>query len=139
MLEILDHIGLFAFALSGVLTASYKKFDAIGGYVIAFTTALGGGTIRDILLHQEIAWTTSASQITIVMIAATIGILFHNLLERWKRTLFLFDTIGIATFTIIGVQKGIEHNHYCLVFGTHNRNIWRNATRCIMQGSSTYF
>lgn len=115
MLEILDHIGLFAFALSGVLTAANRNFDALGGFVIAFITALGGGTVRDMLLNDTVAWTTSSSQIAVVIIAATMGILLRKWLRKWKRMLFIFDTIGIATFTIIGVQKGLEHEQLYIV------------------------
>lgn len=115
MLDILDHIGLFAFAISGVLTAANRNFDALGGFIIAFITALGGGTIRDILLNDTVAWTTSSSQIAVVIIAATVGIVLRKWLKKWKRMLFIFDTVGIATFTIIGVQKGLDHEQLYIV------------------------
>lgn len=115
MLEILDHIGLAAFALSGTLTAANRKLDVIGGYVVAFITALGGGTIRDLLLNVDVAWVSSGSQITVVLIAATVGILFNRLLKKLKTTLLFFDTIGIAVFTIIGVKKGISHEQMYVI------------------------
>ena len=101
MFEVLDHIGLIAFAVSGILTAAKRKIDIVGGYVIAFITALGGGTIRDLLLYEEVAWTTSFSQVTVVIVAATLGIIFHKILMKWKRTLLIFDAVGISVFTII--------------------------------------
>ncbi|HLV40760.1 MAG TPA: trimeric intracellular cation channel family protein [Brumimicrobium sp.] len=115
MFEVLDHIGLIAFAVSGILTAAKRKIDIVGGYVIAFITALGGGTIRDLLLYEEVAWTTSFSQVTVVIVAATLGIIFHKILMKWKRTLLIFDAVGISVFTIIGVQKGIAHEQMYVI------------------------
>lgn len=110
MLEILDHIGLFAFAISGVLTAANRNLDILGGYIIAFITALGGGTIRDLLLNVDVAWMTSFSQVAIVIAGGTIGIIFRKNLKTWRRTLSIFDTVGISVFTIVGVQKGLAHD-----------------------------
>jgi|SRR5690554_7122369 len=110
MLEVLDHIGLVAFAISGVLTAANRNLDILGGYVIAFITALGGGTIRDLLLNEDVAWMTSVTQVGVVIAAATFGIIFRGKLKTWRRTLSIFDTIGISVFTIVGVQKGLSHD-----------------------------
>lgn len=115
MLDILNYIGLFSFAISGVLTAANRKLDLLGAFIIAFMTALGGGTIRDLLLNDNIAWMHSFTEITIVGIAATIGILFRHTLRKWRRTLTIFDTIGISVFTIVGVQKGLSHNQIYIV------------------------
>ncbi|RYM35842.1 trimeric intracellular cation channel family protein [Brumimicrobium glaciale] len=110
MLEVLDHIGLFAFAISGMLTAANRNLDILGGYIIAFITALGGGTIRDLLLNVDIAWMTSLSQLLVVIGGATIGMIFRKKLRSWRRTLSIFDTVGISVFTIVGVQKGLSHD-----------------------------
>ncbi|WP_107037218.1 trimeric intracellular cation channel family protein [Brumimicrobium mesophilum] len=110
MLEVLDHIGLFAFAISGMLTAANRNLDILGGYIIAFITALGGGTIRDLLLNVDIAWMTSLSQLIIVIAGATVGMVFRKKLRTWRRTLSIFDTVGIAVFTIVGVQKGLSQD-----------------------------
>jgi len=109
MLEVLDHIGLFAFAISGMLTAANRNLDILGGYIIAFITALGGGTIRDLLLNVDIAWMTSLSQLLVVIAGATVGMIFRKKLRSWRRTLSIFDTVGISVFTILGVQKGLSH------------------------------
>lgn len=114
MLEVLDHIGLAAFAISGVLTAANRNLDVLGGYIIAFITALGGGTIRDLLLNVDVAWVTSFSQVLVVIASATAGIVFRNQLKAWRRTLFIFDTIGISVFTIVGVQKGLSHEQFAI-------------------------
>ncbi len=115
MLDILNHIGLVAFAISGVLTAANRKLDLLGAYTIAFITALGGGTVRDLLLTDHIAWMQSFNEIMIVGIAATLGIIFRNTLKKWRKTLSIFDTIGISVFTIVGVQKGISHEQLYIV------------------------
>src|SRR5690554_7475130 len=114
MLEVLDHVGLFAFAISGVLTAANRNLDILGGYVIAFITALGGGTIRDLLLNVDVALMTSFSQVLVVIASATAGIVFRNQLKTWRRTLSIFDTVGISVFTIVGVQKGLSHDQLAL-------------------------
>jgi uncharacterized membrane protein YeiH len=110
MLEFLDHIGLFAFAISGVLTAANRNLDVLGGYIIAFITALGGGTIRDLLLNIDVTWMTSFSQVLVVIAGGTFGIIFRGKLRSWRRTLSIFDTIGISVFTIVGVQKGLAYD-----------------------------
>lgn len=115
MLEVLDHIGLFAFAISGMLTAANRNLDILGGYIIAFITALGGGTIRDLLLNVDIAWMTSLSQLIVVIAGASIGMIFRKKLRTWRRTLSIFDTVGIAVFTIVGVQKGLAHEQIPLI------------------------
>lgn len=115
MLEILDHIGLFAFAISGVLTAANRNLDILGGYVIAFITALGGGTIRDFLLNVDVAWMASLSQVIVVIAGGTFGIIFRRKLRTWRRTLSIFDTVGISVFTIVGVQKGLAHDQLPLI------------------------
>lgn len=114
MLDVLDHIGLIAFAISGVLVAANRRLDVLGALIIAFITALGGGTVRDLLLNEPVAWTKSVSQVTVVVIAATIGIFFHRFLRKWRITLFIMDAIGLAAFTVVGVQKGLEHDQMYL-------------------------
>lgn len=114
MLEVLDHVGLFAFAISGLLTAANRNLDILGGYIIAFITALGGGTIRDLLLNVDVAWMTSLSQLLVVIAGATIGIVFRKNLRSWRRTLSIFDTVGISVFTIVGVQKGLAHEQLAM-------------------------
>ncbi len=114
MLTLLDHIGVFVFAISGMLTAADRNLDILGGYIIAFITALGGGTLRDLLLNVDIAWMGSVVQVSMVVAGGTFGILFRSFLKKLRRTFFIFDTIGLAIFTIIGVQKGMAYEHFGL-------------------------
>jgi uncharacterized membrane protein YeiH len=120
LLTFLEFSGIFVFAISGVLSASEKKLDYFGGMVIAFFTALGGGTIRDILLNTEIRWMESSNLIFTVLIGAVVGIIFKKYLIYLKRTFFIFDTIGLGLFTIVGIQKGLEYEQIpvtCLFLG----------------------
>ncbi|MDX1651164.1 MAG: trimeric intracellular cation channel family protein [Brumimicrobium sp.] len=109
MLLLLDHLGVLFFAISGMLTAADRNLDVFGGYIIAFITALGGGTIRDLLLNIDIAWMGSLTHVLTVFLGGTLGILFRHKLKNLRRTFFIFDTMGIAFFTIVGVQKGLNH------------------------------
>lgn len=104
----IDHLGIFFFAISGILTASEKNLDLLGGLIIAFITALGGGIIRDLLLNIEVAWLHSISYITTVILGGIFGILFMRFFSKLRRTTFIFDTLGISLFTILGIQKSIS-------------------------------
>ncbi|MCB9359933.1 MAG: trimeric intracellular cation channel family protein [Flavobacteriales bacterium] len=110
ILYILDYIGVFVFAMSGILTASNKKLDLFGGFIIAFVTALGGGTLRDLLLNVEIGWILETKYIYIVLAGAFFALLFKKFTQKMSKTIFLFDTIGISLFTILGVQKALLLN-----------------------------
>ncbi len=110
MLIFFDHIGVLVFAISGMLVAGEENLDLLGGYIIAFITALGGGTVRDLLLNTEVAWMSSLSHIAMVLIGGTIGLLFRDKLKKLRRTFFIFDTLGISLFTILGVQKGLTYD-----------------------------
>ena len=104
-----DLVGTFVFAISGVLTASSKKFDVFGASVIAFVTAIGGGTLRDLLIGSHpIAWIKDLNYLYIIIAAIFVSILFKKYIIKLRKTLFLFDTIGIGVFTIIGVQKSLD-------------------------------
>lgn len=115
LLTLLDHIGVFVFAISGLSTAAEKRLDWFGGVVIAFITALGGGTLRDLLLNTEIAWMHSETLIYTALLGALTGMLFLKRFKRWRRTFFLFDTIGISIYTIVGLQKGLSFGHLPIV------------------------
>lgn len=114
MLIVLDHIGVLVFAISGMLTAADRNLDVLGGYIIAFITALGGGTIRDLLLNVDIAWMGSLTHLITVFVGGTVGLFFQSRLRELRRTFFIFDTLGIAIFTILGVQKGIENEQFAV-------------------------
>lgn len=115
LLNVLDHIGVFVFAISGLSTAAEKRLDLFGGAVIAFITALGGGTLRDLLLNTKIGWMESETLIYTALLGALVGVVFRNRFMQWRRTFFLFDTIGISIYTIVGLQKGLNFGHFPIV------------------------
>ncbi|NAS32888.1 trimeric intracellular cation channel family protein [Flavobacteriaceae bacterium R38] len=107
----LDIIGTFAFAISGFLTAFHKRLDLFGLFIIAFVTALGGGTLRDVLIGRTpVGWMIDLNYVYVVFGGVVFAILFKRKLEYLRTSLFLFDTIGLAVFTILGIEKGIDAN-----------------------------
>lgn len=102
----LDLIGTLVFAISGTLTAMDKQFDIFGAFVIAFVTAVGGGTIRDILIgSQPVGWMQDLNYLTAIVLGVAFAYLLQRLIQYLRRTFFLFDTIGIGIFTVLGLQK----------------------------------
>lgn len=108
---ILDIIGTFAFAISGALVASNEKYDLFGVIIIAFATAVGGGMLRDVLIDAHpINWIGDLNYIWTILAAVVFTFLFKSKIAPLSKTMFLFDTIGIGVFTLLGVQKGLDHN-----------------------------
>lgn len=103
--QILDFIGTLAFAISGTRLAAAKHFDLFGAYVVGVTTAIGGGTMRDVLLGTQPFWMTNAFYLICSGIAVIWVVLFRRHLVRQDNTWFLFDTIGLALFTVVGIEK----------------------------------
>ena len=101
---------MFVFAISGVSAAAQKKLDLFGGVIIAFVTALGGGTIRDVLLDAPIVWMEHTTYVYVVMAGSVFALVFRDTVNKIRKSLFLFDSIGIGLFTIIGVQKAISYH-----------------------------
>lgn len=103
--EIIEFLGTFAFAISGIRSASSKNFDWFGGYVVGLATAIGGGTIRDVMLGQVPFWMTNSVYMICTGAALLTFVLLKKLFTRLSKTWFLFDTLGLALFTIAGIQK----------------------------------
>lgn len=122
VIEILDIIGVFVFAISGVLAAINKKLDLFGVFIIAFVTALGGGTLRDVLIGRTpVGWMQDLNYVYLIIAGYFIAIFFRNYLNKLRLSLFLFDTIGLGVFTLIGIEKGLEyglHPVICIALGT---------------------
>lgn len=121
-LEIIDILGTFSFAVSGAFFAMEKRLDPFGVLIIAFVTAIGGGTLRDLLIGDlPVAWLTNEI-ITVVIFVAAIGtMLFDNFIKKFNRTLFLFDALGLGLFTMVGIEKGIQLDlsiGICIALGT---------------------
>ncbi len=122
MFHLLDIIGTMAFAMSGALTAMSKKLDPFGVFIIAFVTAVGGGTLRDILIGRTpVGWMLDLKYVYVIIIGFILAILFRKKFDRLRTSLFLFDTIGLGVFTLIGLEKGINiglHPVICIALGT---------------------
>ena len=103
--QVLEFLGTFAFAISGIRHAAAKHFDWFGGYVCG--VAIGGGTIRDVMLGTSPFWTTNPFYLLCTAFALLFVIVCRKHLERLKNAWFVFDTLGLALFTIAGIQKSI--------------------------------
>ena len=120
--QVLEILGTSTFAVSGALFAIEKRFDPFGVFIIAFVTALGGGTIRDVLIDRNpIGWIDDVNYIYIVTISTIVAIIFRKSIGKISRSLFLFDSIGLGMFTITGVKMGYDANLapiVCIALGT---------------------
>ena len=105
--QVLDFIGTFAFAISGIRLASAKRFDWFGAYVVGLVAAIGGGTLRDVLLDVPPAWMQDPFYVICTAFAMLFVILFSKHLIHLNNTFFIFDTIGLALFTVVGVERSI--------------------------------
>lgn len=113
---VLDILGTIAFAISGALMAMNKKMDPFGVFIIAFVTAVGGGTLRDVLIgRQPVIWMNDITYIFLIGFAVLIAILFRKKLRYLQKSLFLFDTIGLGIFTITGTEIGINANFHPII------------------------
>ena len=122
MFNLLDLIGTLAFAISGALVSIDKKMDLFGVFIITFVTALGGGTLRDVMIGRTpVGWMLNIDYIFVIITGFILTLLFKQLIEKFKIYLFIFDTIGLGVFTLIGLEKGINiglHPIICIALGT---------------------
>ncbi len=106
--RVIEFIGTFAFALSGIRLAASKHYDWLGGFVCGIAVAIGGGTIRDVMLGVRPFWMLSPIYMICTLFAQCVVIVCHHYLRRLDATWFLFDTLGLALFNIAGIQKTLE-------------------------------
>ena len=105
--QVIEFLGTFAFAISGIRHAAEKTFDWFGGYVCGIAVAIGGGTIRDVMLGTTPFWMTSPFYMLCTALALVVVVVFSRWIERLQNAWFVFDTLGLALFTIAGIQKSI--------------------------------
>lgn len=156
LLYILEIIGTFVFAVSGIITASERKMDPFGASVIAFITAVGGGTVRDVLIGSvPVGWMLNLHYLYTILAGILVTFLMKKQIMKLHKTMFLFDAIGIGLFTILGLQKtmaaglspliGVMMGTVSAVFGGVLRDIFSNrvplifrneiyATACLLGG-----
>ena len=122
MFYFLDILGTIAFAISGVLIAMNKKMDPFGILIIAFVTAIGGGTLRDLLIgHVPVSWMIDMTYTYVILGSVVFAMILRNKINYLRTSLFLFDTIGIGLYTVGGVEKGVTaelHPIICIALGT---------------------
>jgi uncharacterized membrane protein YeiH len=124
-MELLSFItigGTISFAASGALAGIRKELDIFGVTVMAFVTAIGGGTIRDVLLgHFPVKWLTDVSNILLILFISVLTVVFRKRIIKLDKTLLFFDTLGLGFFTIKGIEAGLDANLgmvSCLILGT---------------------
>lgn len=120
--EVITILGTISFAMSGTFSAMQKRLDPFGILIIAFVTAIGGGTVRDLLLGDTpVAWMRDIRTCLIILFTSIGAILFKTQVKKFKVTLFLFDSLGLGLFTVLGLQKGINFGlapGICIALGT---------------------
>lgn len=120
-IEILDLLGTFAFAVSGIRLAATRDMDWFGAYVIGLVTAIGGGTTRDLLLNVTPFWMEDPTYLIVTGVALLSSIVLRNRLLKIGSTLFLFDAVGLGLFTVTGISKSLSLGlpmWTCIMMGT---------------------
>ena len=118
----LDYLGTAVFAISGALAGVNKRFDLFGIIILGLVTAIGGGTLRDLLIGRTpVAWLTDINYLYAVLAGVVIAIIFRSKLDHVRKMIFTMDAIGLGLFTITGVDLGLEaglHPLICILLGT---------------------
>ncbi len=105
----LELFGTFFFAISGAMAVHDKEHDWFGAGFTGFITAIGGGSLRDILLGSyPLVWIGDINFMYAIFSGVLFALLFFSRIVNLKRTFFLFDTLGISFFTILGVEKALS-------------------------------
>src|SRR5690554_1687243 len=105
---IIEIIGTAAFSVAGAFAAKEKKLDVFGVFIIAFITALGGGTLRDVLIGKiPVSWMLDLSSTIVVFVTTILVLIFKTEIKNYHKTLLFFDAIGLGFFTVVGIQTEI--------------------------------
>jgi uncharacterized membrane protein YeiH len=113
---LLDLIGVAVFAISGVLVAAHSGMDLLGGFALAALTAIGGGTLRDVLLGRHpIFWIRDARYLWVILVAAALTMAYIAFLPPPGHSLLIADALGLALFAISGAQIAESAGHSFLI------------------------
>ncbi len=105
---IFELCGTFVFAISGALAVQHREHDLFGAGFTGFITAIGGGSLRDILLGSyPLGWVGDINFLYVILAGVLVTFVFFKFLHKLRRTMFLFDTLGIGFFTVLGVEKAL--------------------------------
>jgi uncharacterized membrane protein YeiH len=122
LIRVIDIAGIAAFSIAGAFAAMEKKLDVFGIFIIAFVTALGGGTLRDVLIGEvPVRWMQDLSPGVIVLLSTIAAMLFTKAIKNSHKILLLFDSLGLGFFTVLGIQIGVSlelHPVICVALGT---------------------
>lgn len=117
----IETLGVVVFAISGAFSAMQKRFDVFGLMIIAFVTALGGGTLRDVLMgYVPVFWMRVPMYPLLVFLACILTLMLKNYFRNLKITFIIFDAIGLGLYTMTGIQKGVTYNldpSSCIILG----------------------
>jgi uncharacterized membrane protein YeiH len=120
--DAMDITGTFSFAVAGALAAMSKKLDPFGVLILSFVTAIGGGTVRDLLLGvRPVTWLEDMRAVSTILAGSCLTLLFANRIKRFAGLLNFFDALGLGFFTLVGVEKGIANGlqpGICVALGT---------------------
>ena len=111
VMKIIEVLGTFTFVVSGIRQASAKHFDWFGGFVCGIAVAIGGGTVRDVMLGVTPFWMTSSLYMSCAVLALLFTVVFSRSLKKLDNAWFVFDTLGLGLFTVAGIQKTLECGH----------------------------
>jgi uncharacterized membrane protein YeiH len=121
LLDVISYAGIFVFAVTGALKARTHHMDVFGATVLAFVTAYGGGTTRDLLIGiRPVNWVNDYLAMSLVVSAVIIVACVNKSFRRFKRAIFITDAIGLGLFTGVGIQVSLMHdlnNTYAVVMG----------------------
>ncbi|MGL5683506.1 MAG: trimeric intracellular cation channel family protein [Marinifilaceae bacterium] len=107
-IDVIDCLGTFAFAISGIRLASAKRFDWFGAYVVGLVTAVGGGTLRDLMLDVTPFWMINPTYLIVTGLALLFVIIFGRYVVHLNNTFFIFDAIGLGLFAVVGIEKSLS-------------------------------
>ena len=135
-LELIDYAGVAVFAASGALAAARKSLDVLGVVVIATVTAIGGGTIRDLLLARPVFWTQHPTHLYVILAAALATLAYTRRFHPPERLLAILDALGLAFFTISGAQiaEGLEYTGIVVVVMGTLTGVAGGALRDLLTG-----
>jgi uncharacterized membrane protein YeiH len=121
LLDFLTWAGTFVFALSGALKARASRMDVFGAGVLAFATAYGGGTLRDLLIGiRPVNWINDNVALVLVLAGTAIVFIRKEKAGRFDKAIFITDAIGLGMFTATGITVALRHglnDVYALVMG----------------------
>lgn len=116
LIYLLDLLGTFAFAISGAMAASRKRVDLFGAIFAGLISAVGGGTIRDVLIGSfPVMWIRNLTYIYAGLVGAAATFFLPRFFFKWKNTVLFFDSIGLGVFTIIGLTKTMSFGYHQVV------------------------